>query len=94
MFEFTSFGEVGSVSLIFLKVCISDERCICVCVCVCVISVIFSYLYFVFFFFFKNINLTVPGLSCGTWNLPSSLWDAGYLVATCEYSCGMWDLVL
>ena len=61
--------------------------------CVCVISVIFSYLYFVFFFF-KNINLTAPGLSCGTWNLPSSLWDAGYLVATCEYNCGMWDLVL
>ena len=48
------------------------------------------------FFFFKNIYyfiyLTVPGLSCNTQNLPSSLWLAGSLVVACELCCDMWDL--
>ena len=44
---------------------------------------------FVFF-----IYLAVPGLSYGTWDLPSSLWHAESLVVVCElFSYSMWDLV-
>ena len=47
------------------------------------INIISSYYYY-----FKNvfIYLAVPGLTCSTWDLPSSLWHVGSLV-------GMRDLV-
>ena len=37
-----------------------------------------------FFCFFLNVYLAVPGLSCGTWDLRSSLEHAGSLVVACE----------
>ena len=37
----------------------------------------------------------MASLSCGTWDLPSSLCHAASLVAACRiYSCHMWDLAL
>ena len=41
----------------------------------------------------KVIYLAVLGLSCSTWNLASSLWEAESLVAACGiFSRGMRDL--
>ena len=54
--------------------------------------------FFVLFcFFLMFIYLALPGLSCGTWDLQSSLQHAGFSVEFCKLSYrmwdGMWDLV-
>ena len=55
---------------------------------------------FFFFFCFSTkeilllIYLALPGLSCSTWDLSSSLWHAGFLVAACDLvaACGTYFL--
>ena len=49
-------------------------------------------LFFFFQYFKKFIHLAVPGLSCGTQDLPSSLQHVGSLVVACKLlvaACGI-----